>query len=182
MTGPRTGQAHMPTGGLAHERVRWRRWGTGLVVAALGITVIAITVAFWRSKARREKALPVPRALPTNVNQQLSGYSFTRSVEGRQIFTVHAARTVAFKEGGTTVLEDVMVEVFGREGNRRDVLRTHVCEANVQSGSLFCAGRVQIELGAETGPAAAFLPCGGDAFRLPWRPRGSHSASRDRLS
>jgi len=133
---------------------RRRKLITGIVVGALATTVLTVALTYWWSRNRKEKHLRVPQALPTDVHQQLSGYTFTRSDEGRRIFTVHAARTVAFKNGGTTVLEDVFVEVFGRAGNRRDVLRTRRCDYNTQSGDLFSAGKVEIELnaGAEREP------------------------------
>ena len=120
----------------------------GIVSGALAVTVLIVTLAYWRNFSRQNEILVPPPPVPSDVHQQLSGYSFTRSDEGRQIFTVHAARTVAFKQGGATVLEDVYVEVFGKAGERRDVLRTRRCEYNQQSGDLFSAGTVQIELNA----------------------------------
>ncbi len=127
-----------------------RKWITGLVAGALTLTAITIALAFWWSGARQDKPLTLPQTLPADIHQQLSGYSFTRSEKGRQIFTVHAARTVAFKEGGTTVLQDVFVEVFGRTGSRHDVLRARQCDYNAQSGDLLCPGTVEIELNAQT--------------------------------
>jgi lipopolysaccharide export system protein LptA len=108
-----------------------------------------VAAGYWWGRRHDAKPRHPPQTLPTNVNQQLSGYTFTRSDEGRQIFTVHAARTVAFKEGGATVLEEVLVEVFGRTGKRRDILRTRRCDYNTQTGDLFSAGRVEIELNAQ---------------------------------
>ena len=125
---------------------RRRKLVIRIVSGALAATLLTVGLTYWRSRRRADKPVRAPQVLPTNVNQQLSGYSFTRSDEGRQIFTVHAARTVAFKQGGTTVLEDVFVEVFGRTGNRRDVLRTRRCQYNAQSGDLYSAGKVEIEL------------------------------------
>jgi lipopolysaccharide export system protein LptA len=119
-----------------------------LVAAALCLTVVVIALAYWWSNRGEERLLVAPRTLPKEVNQQLSGYTFTRSDEGRQVFTIHAARTVAFGEGGATVLEDVYVEVFGKTGQRRDILRTRSCEYNAKSGDLFSAGKVEIELNA----------------------------------
>ena len=119
-----------------------------LVAGALCLTVLAIALAYWWSNRGEERHLEAPRTLPKGVDQQLSGYTFTRSDEGRQIFTVHAARTVAFQQGGATVLEDVYVEVFGQTGQRRDILRTRRCEYNAKSGDLFSAGKVEIELNA----------------------------------
>ncbi len=127
---------------------RRRRLIAGLVGGALCVTVVAIALAYWWSNRREERAVEAPRTLPQDVNQQLSGYTFTRSDEGRQIFTIHAARTVAFRAGGATVLEDVYVEVFGKTGQRRDILRTRRCEYNAKSGDLFSSGKVEIELNA----------------------------------
>ena len=125
---------------------RRRKLVIRIVSGALASTLLVVGLTYWWSRRRADKPGRTPPVLPTDVNQRLSGYSFTRSDEGRQIFTVHAARTVAFKQGGTTVLEDVFVEVFGRTGNRRDVLRTRRCDYNAQSGDLYSAGKVDIEL------------------------------------
>lgn len=121
----------------------------GVVFGALAMTTLAVGVAYWVGALNKEKPIPVPQSLPTDVHQRLSGYTFTHSEGQRRIFTVHAARTVAFKEGGTTVLEDVMVDLFGRSGGRHDILRTGRCEYNPESGDLFSPGRVQLELNAQ---------------------------------
>ena len=131
--------------------VRRRRLITGIVSAALALTVIAVALVYWRSSRRDDKSAAPLRPVPADVHQQLSGYTFTRSDEGRPVFTIHASRTVAFKEGGMTVLEDVGVEVFGHTGKRRDVLRTRRCDYNTQSGDLYSSGTVQMELDADSG-------------------------------
>lgn len=129
----------------------------GAVFGALAMTTLAVGVAYWIGALKKEKPIPVPQSLPVDVHQRLSGYTFTHSEGQRQIYTVHAARTVAFKEGGTTVLEDVLVDVFGRSGGRHDILRTGRCEYNPQSGDLYSPGDVQLELNTQAGtsPGAA---------------------------
>lgn len=115
----------------------------GLLVAA----VLGMAAAYrLKRRERAEKHLPDLKNLPSNIDQQLSGYSFTRSDNGKRIFTVHAARTIAFKQGGTTVLEDVSVEIFGQSGDRHDLLKTQRCEYDPRLGGLFAPGRVEIEL------------------------------------
>jgi len=57
-----------------------------------------------------------PPELPKNVNQQLSGVTFTRFDKWRRLFVIHAARTLAYKQGGMTELKDVYVEYFGHSG------------------------------------------------------------------
>lgn len=123
---------------------------------AVGATLVVIVIAYRTRGARKDRSQPAPSALPSNVNQQLQGYTFTRSDSERQIFTIHAARTVALKQGGTTMLEDVVLEVFGRQGDRHDVLRTHLAEYNPVSGDFSSDGPVEIELNADLPPGAGF--------------------------
>lgn len=136
------------------------------MAGALAATVLLVAFAYTLRVLHKEKTPAVPDNLPANVHQQLSGFTFTRSEGGRQIFTVHAARTVAFRQGGTTVLEDVYAEFFGRTGNRRDILRTQRCEYNTESGGLSCLGTVEIELNAQLDVSAATdLPPGQAVLR-----------------
>ncbi|MBI4166166.1 MAG: LPS export ABC transporter periplasmic protein LptC [Acidobacteria bacterium] len=119
-----------------------------LLASAIALTLMVIAGSYWLGRddsgKRAQPVFPVAK----NVQQQASGYTFTRSDEGRQVFTIHASRTVAFKEGGATVLQGVQVEVFGKDGTRRDLLRTGQCDYNSQSGDLFSSGSVEIELNA----------------------------------
>jgi len=129
---------------------KWQRPGpiSKWVAGALGVVALAVAVAYVVNLARPEKSAPVPETLPKNINQTLSGYTFTRSEGGRQIFTVRAARTVAFKDGGKTLLEDVTVEVYGSTARRRDLLKAQQCDYESQTGSLSCLSHVEIELNA----------------------------------
>lgn len=110
------------------------------------VTVAVIVAALWASFHRKKTALIRPEALPQNVNRRLSGYTFTRSEEGRQIFTIHAARTLAYGKGTSTVLEDVHVTVFGRSGNRHDEIQTERCQYDNSTGALACSGKASIKL------------------------------------
>jgi lipopolysaccharide export system protein LptA len=135
---------------LGLERARRQKWLTGLVVAGISVTALAVGLTYWGSTTRRTapaRNLPSP---PPDVSQQLSGYTFTRSDQGRAVFTVHAARTVAYQQGQSKELEDVTVEVFGRKGNNSDIMRTHRCEYNPQSGDFLSSGPVEIELSAHS--------------------------------
>jgi lipopolysaccharide export system protein LptA len=130
---------------FGQQTERRRKRITRLVAAGL-VAAILVIAAYRLKSPPAQKPAKAPGNLPSNVNQQLSGYSFTRSDHGRQIFTVHAARTVAFDQGGDTVLKDVWVEVFGRLGDRHDLIQTQACRYNRNTGELFAEGKVQIEL------------------------------------
>ena len=140
----------MATGGLGLERARRQKWLTGLVVVGISLTALTVSLAYWVSSTRRT---PPAQTLPSpapDVNQQLSGYTFTRFDQGRAVFTVQAARTLAYQQSKSTTLEDVTVEVFGHKGKNSDILRTHRCEYNPQSGDFLGSGPVEIELGAHS--------------------------------
>jgi lipopolysaccharide export system protein LptA len=125
-----------------------------LVAGALAVTALVVSVAYWVASTHKETPVKLPQSVPIDIHQQLSGYTVTHSDGARRIYTVHAARTVSFKLGGSTVLDDVLVELFGRTGNRHDIMRTQRCEYNSQNQDLFASGPVQIEMNAppETGP------------------------------
>jgi lipopolysaccharide export system protein LptA len=141
--------------GIAQRARRHKNLMTWVVGGALTATALAVSGAYWVATRHKEKPLVLPQSVPIDVHQQLSGYTFTRSDEGRRVFTIHAARTVSFKQGGTTVLEDVLVELFGQTGKRHDILRTQRCDYNSQEGDLFSSGPVYIELNAATAKGAA---------------------------
>jgi len=127
-------------------RARRQKWLTGLLVGGISVTALAVGLTYWRGSNRRTTAVHTPPSPAPDVNQQLSGYTFTRSDQGRPVFTIHAARTVSYQQSKATVLEDVTVEVFGPKGDRGDILRTHRCEYNTQSGDFLSSGPVEIEL------------------------------------
>jgi lipopolysaccharide export system protein LptA len=141
---------------FGHRTERKRKRLARLVIGSLAAAVLVI--AAYRLNSPREKKQAAPQALPSNVNQRQSGFSFTRSENGRQEFTVHASRTTAFKGGRETVLRDVWVEVFGRSGNRRDVIRTRACDYNRETGALYAGGKVEIELNAPAGAQPSKSP------------------------
>lgn len=168
----------MATSGLGQHEARRKRLINRGVVIGFALTILAVAGAYWRAQRRVEEP-PVPaKSLPSDVNQQLSGYTFTRSDRGRQIFTVRAARTLSLKSGGATVLEDVKVEFFGKDGGRHDVLRTRRCDYNTLSGDLSSAGLVEIELNVRsiqspgTGQAAR-MPVQIETSQVSYRSKGS---------
>ncbi len=156
----------MATTQIGYRDTRRRKWLTRLVAGGLAVAAVTVGVTYWRGRVRKEAPLPTPQSLPADVHQQLSGYTYTFSSGSHQVFTVHAARTIRFERGGTTVLDDVWVEVFGREGNRHDILRTRECEYNPQSGDLYSAGQVEIELNAPPSGHAASAASGNTPVKL----------------
>lgn len=136
---------------IVSERARRQKWLTGAVAAGLSITAIAVAVTYLGRANRRTGPVHPPPSPAAGVNQQLSGYTFTRSDDNRPVFTIHAARTVSYQKDKSTILEDVTVEVFDRKktGNS-NILRTERCEYNPQSGDFLAGGPVEMELNAHS--------------------------------
>ncbi|HET7214059.1 MAG TPA: LptA/OstA family protein [Terriglobia bacterium] len=137
------------------RHVRGKRWVKILAGAGLVATAAFVVATFWLGNGARQDHLPNPPGLPKNVNQQLSGVTFTRSDQGRRLFVIHAARTLAYKQGGSTVLKDVYVEYFGQSGNRYDILRTPEGIYNPATGNLSTPGDVELVLNASPSQVAA---------------------------
>ncbi len=130
------------------RHVRGKRWVKILAGIGLVITAAIVLATYWLGKNSRQAPLPKPPQLPKDVNQQLSGVTFRRFDNGRRVFVIHAARTLAYKQGGSTVLKDVYVEYFGQSGNRYDILRTPEGVYNPATGNLSTPGDVELVLNA----------------------------------
>ncbi len=135
------------------QRARRKLWARRVIVGSLLVTLGVVILSYWRESANRRKTLAPAPPIPQNVNQQLSGFTFTRTEAGRAVFTIHAARTLAMKKGGATVLKDVNVEFYGRSGNRYDVLRTEEGEYNRKTNNLSTPGTVELILNASKPPS-----------------------------
>ena len=119
-----------------------------LALAALVVVTLVLGASYavrrWRAyQARRA----VPAAIPGDVQQQAEKFTFSRSEEGRTLFTLQASRTIE-RAGKTTVLEDVVAIIYGRRGDRADEIRTGRCEYDVGgTGEIHCPGEVTLNLG-----------------------------------
>ncbi len=138
----------MPAREIGQGQARRQRWLTALVVAGLSVAAIAVGISYWRGTDHRNGPAQAPPSPPPDVNQQLSGYTFTRSDQGHAVFTIHAARTVSYKDSKSTTLDDVLVKVYGHKGDNGDLLRTDRCQYNPATGDFTAAGPVEIELSA----------------------------------
>src|SRR5438045_3857498 len=134
----------------------YQKWALRMLLLAGLATVVVILLAYRFRDSRTDQLAPPAAKLPEDVNQQLSGYTFTRSDKGRPVLTMHAARTLNMKQDGSVMLEDVMLRLFGRRGERGDLLRTQHAEYDPRSGDFRTHGRVEIELNSR--PVSASEP------------------------
>ena len=115
----------------------------------------------WQTRLLR---MAMPPAVPSSILQQSAVFSFSKVTGNRTEFTIRASHATQFNEGGRAVLQDVWLTAYGRDGNRLDNLRTHVCEYFESDGKMACAGEVEIDLeSAQDAQAHAARPGKSDA-------------------
>ena len=97
----------------------------------------------------RYRAHSLIRKLPqlqAEVKQSSEGFTFSKSENGRTLFTIHAAKSVEYKQGGRAELHDVNIIVYGKGADRFDQIYGSVFQYDPVSGDVVAQGDVQIDL------------------------------------
>src|SRR6266478_7340614 len=63
-----------------------------------------------------------------------------------KIFTVEASKATDFRDQDASLLEDVKITIFGKEGERQDTIHTQSCQYERTGGNIICSGEVQFDL------------------------------------
>ncbi len=125
------------------EAARYARWAAA---AAILLVVIVAGVYLRRSWQTREAAKSAPPSVPATVHQRSAEFSFSKVENDRTLFTVRASHATEFRQGNRSLLEDVWITIYGRQGSRFDNIHTHACDYLSDTGRIVCAGEVQIDL------------------------------------
>ena len=128
--------------GVSVKRLRW-----GLLAsAALLLTVLAGYLLYGH--------LHVKLRLPNGgtLTRETDGYTYSQTVKGRTIFTLHAAKAVQV-ENGKWKLHDVVLTFFGSAGNTVDHVYGQEFEYDEKQGIATALGDVNMDL--EPPPAVA---------------------------
>jgi lipopolysaccharide export system protein LptA len=125
------------------EAAKYARWsaGTALLLAAITLGVFAER-AWMRHKERKEAPPPAPQ----DVERLSTSINFSKMEGNQAVFTVEASKSTDFKGENATLLEDVKITIFGKEGQRHDILHTKSCRYSKEKGDIACAGEVQMDL------------------------------------
>src|SRR5215831_6036820 len=125
------------------EAARYARWSAAAACLLSSLTMGVYLERKW--VAHREKVKAPPPA-PAGVARQESGLTFSREVGTQKLFTVQASKSTYFKENAASLLEDVKITIFGKSGDRHDVIHTHSCEYEKDGQNIVCSGDVQLDL------------------------------------
>lgn len=109
-----------------------------MLVALIGVT---------RYKARKA-FLKLPHQLGVDITSSTDSFTYSQTVKGRVIFTIHAAKAFQHKNGITT-LRDVAVTLYGPPGsNRTDSIRGAEFEYDQKNGVVRAMGDTLLDIAA----------------------------------
>ena len=140
------------------DAARYARWSALLAFALAGITGGIYLQRLWVAHREKQNA---PAPLPQNEEKQFTALHFKKVEGDRTIFDLEASKSTDLRGQDISLLEDVKIKVFGKNGDRNDVIHTQSCRYAKTDGSIQCDGKVQFELqGAEDAARAAANPAG----------------------
>ena len=122
--------------------------------AAVGLLLVVSGFYLYARYRFRSLAHKLPQKLGVEIQRSSEGFTFSKSENGRTLFTIHAAKTIEYKEGGRAKLYDVNIIVYGKESNRFDQIYGSDFEYDPATGDVVAQGDVQIDLENNTqGPS-----------------------------
>ncbi len=125
------------------EAARLARVSAIVAVCLAGITGGIYLRRKWVAHVEKRNA---PAAPPSDVERQSSGLTFSKGEGTRVVYTVHASKSTDFRGQDASLLEEVVVTVSGKNGDRNDVLHTQSCRYAKADGSIQCNGDVLMDL------------------------------------
>lgn len=121
-----------------------RFWIVGLTVML--VAVLASFFAYERHKASQILS-DLPAKLGVQIAQSSDAYTLSRTGKnGKPAFSLHASKAVQFTGGNGAVLHDVVITLYGAEGDRADRIAGSEFDYNQKSGMVTAKGEVQIDL------------------------------------
>jgi lipopolysaccharide export system protein LptA len=129
---------------LRSEAARYARWSAVAALVLASVTTVVYLQRGWRRHVEKNDA---PPPAPVNVSRQSAGINFKKYGEQNQtVFEVAASKSTEFKGKDASLLEDVRITIYGKTGERQDVIHTRSCQYGKEDGGIDCSGEVQIDL------------------------------------
>jgi len=158
------------------------RYALASVVIAALLIISMLAVYLNRSRLANEAKKNSPPSVPASVQRSSEGFTYTQGSENHVLFVLHASSATTFrgslKDAEKNLLLNVLITVYGRNGDRNDVIHTAACDfyrpesekipgpkapKSADRGSIICASEVQMDLQSAK-----------DAKRVAGEPSGSN--------
>lgn len=141
-----------------------RRW---MLLAAILIVAGVAVLMLVAEHERRKLARDLPEKLGIDIQQQTNEFTYSQSVQGRTLFTLHAAKAVQMKSGGNIKLHDVTIILYGHNQDRADRIAGQEFDYDPNSGIARAQGDVFLDLQAPAKSVTASVksPAAADASK-----------------
>ena len=124
---------------------RLRHWFAGAAIAM----VLLVAGVYFYARHRVQNALKqVPEKIGLEIKQSATGFTVSKSEQGRTLFKIEASKAVQFKQGGHAELHDVAITLYGRDSARYDQIYGSDFNYDQATGDVTARGEVQIDLEA----------------------------------
>ena len=120
-----------------------------LLAAALLVCVIAVFLGYAQYRMHRV-VRDIPRRLGMDIQQETNHFTYVQTMQGRTIFSIHAAKMVQMKTGGKVSLHDVDITLYGGKGDRTDHISGSEFDYDTVNQVMTAKGEVHIDLQAPT--------------------------------
>jgi len=125
------------------EAARYARWSAILALTLAGITGGIYLHRRYVAIAEKRHA---PPPLAQNEEKRSIALTFSKVDANRTVFTVQASKSTDLRGQDISLLEEVKITVFGKSGDRNDVIHTQSCRYAKADGAIQCDGSVVIDL------------------------------------
>ena len=136
---------------------RLRLW---LAVSAGLLLLVLIGFIGTARYLKRHALARLGSKLGIDIRSETNGFTYSQSLQGRTIYTLHAAKEIEHANG-VIGLHDVSMIVYGRTGDRADMVYGNDFEYDKNAGEVRAVGLVHIDIGGagsgKAGSAAAKL-------------------------
>ena len=124
---------------------RLRRWFAGAAI----VVIVSVGGVYFYARYRVQNALKqVPEKIGLEIQQSATGFTVSKSEQGRTLFKIEASKAVQFRQGGHAELHDVSITLYGRDSDRYDRIYGSDFDYDQASGNISARGEVQIDLEA----------------------------------
>ena len=130
---------------MGSQVLRLRRW---FALGAILMVAIVAGMYFYARWRVRKVVHDIPAKIGLDIQQTAEGFSISKSVEGRTLFTVSASKAVQFKGSGRAELHNVQIVIYGKDAGRFDRITGDDFEYDQTSGKVNAKGTVLIDLEA----------------------------------
>ena len=125
----------------------------GLVVGAVLLVAVLVGYIGYARRKAKEFLPDLAKKLGVDITQETDNFTYSQSLKGKTVFTIHASKELQHKNGVIT-LHDVGIILYGSTGTRADRIHGQEFEYDQKNGILRAVGEALIDLGPP-GDAAA---------------------------